>query len=244
MPITSIDIWQAINSTPFSKAWRRIDSNESTPFLLIKKRIIRLPNPPIFILESLSFKESEGSINPNILPKISFLTFGFISFFITFRPQNVKNKVTFPPVAAAPFANTNVAKALSKSSLNRIKVFPLGVLHTDWTSTSFFTFFSTTVENLPDASVWAISLCPVCLHHAALSLKKPGSEEINSTRSPGAISSILFFSLSIGPGHCNPHASTVKTPTGFCAFWLSISWITASGSHCGISGERECITAL
>ena len=92
---------------------------------------MRLPNPPIFILESLSFKEFEGNINPNILPKISFLTFGFISFFITFRPQNVKNKVTFPPVAAAPFANTNVAKALSKSSLNRIKVFPLGVLHTD-----------------------------------------------------------------------------------------------------------------
>ena len=62
---------------------------------------------------------------PNILPKISFLTFGFCTFFRTFNPQKVKKTVTFCPVATAPFANTKVAKALSKSSLKRIKVFPL-----------------------------------------------------------------------------------------------------------------------
>ena len=33
--------------------------------------------------------------------------------------------VTFCPVAAAPFASTKVASALSRSSLNRISVFPL-----------------------------------------------------------------------------------------------------------------------
>ena len=44
---------------------------------------------------------------------------------ITFSPQKVKKMVTFCPVAAAPFASTKVAKALSKSSLNMMKVFPL-----------------------------------------------------------------------------------------------------------------------
>ena len=58
---------------------------------------------------------------PNILPKISFLTFGFCTFFRTFNPQKVKKTVTFCPVAAAPFASTKVAKALSKSSLKRIR---------------------------------------------------------------------------------------------------------------------------
>lgn len=41
------------------------------------------------------------------------------------QSQKVKKIVTFCPVAAAPLASTKVAKALSKSSLNMMKVFPL-----------------------------------------------------------------------------------------------------------------------
>ena len=120
-----MDIWQAINSTPFSRACWRKDSRESIPFRFMMYRIIFPPIPPMLILESFSFRELEGSIMPNIFPKISFSTFGLCSFLITFSPQKVKKIVTFCPVAAAPLASTKVAKALSKSSLNMMKVFPL-----------------------------------------------------------------------------------------------------------------------
>ena len=123
IPITSIDIWQAINSTPFSRACWRKDSSESIPFLFMIYRIIFPPIPPMLILESFSFLELEGSIIPNIFPKISFSVSGLCNFLITFSPQKVKKMVTFCPVAAAPFASTKVAKALSKSSLNMMKVF-------------------------------------------------------------------------------------------------------------------------
>ena len=125
MPIISIDIWQAMNSTPCANACERNDSKESTPLRFIKKRIMRLPMPNIFICDNFSFKELDGSIMPNILPKKSFCTLGFCTFFKTFSPQKVKKMVTFCPVAAAPFASTKVASALSRSSLNRISVFPL-----------------------------------------------------------------------------------------------------------------------
>lgn len=88
-------------------------------------RIILAPIPPIFILDNLNFKELEGSIMPNIFPQISFFTAGLSNLLIAFSPQKVKKMVTFFPVAAAPFASTKVAKTLSRSSLNRIKVFPL-----------------------------------------------------------------------------------------------------------------------
>lgn len=76
-------------------------------------------------LDNFNFKELEGSIMPNIFPQISFFTTGLSSFLMAFSPQKVKKMVTFFPVAAAPFASTKVAKTLSRSSLNRIKVFPL-----------------------------------------------------------------------------------------------------------------------
>ena len=65
--------------------------------------------PIMFILDSASFDESEGSIHPNIRPKISFFTFGLWLFFIAFSPQKVKKMLTFLPVAAAPFASTKVS---------------------------------------------------------------------------------------------------------------------------------------
>ena len=123
-PMTSIDIWQAMNSTPLSMAcWRRV-SSESMPFLRMIWRIIRLPIPAMCIFDSLSLRELEGSIMPNIRPKMSFSTLGLRSFLIALRPQNVKNMVTFCPVAAAPLARTKVASTLSRSSLNTMNVLP------------------------------------------------------------------------------------------------------------------------
>lgn len=73
-----------------------------------------------------------------------------------FSPQNVKKMVTFCPVAAAPFASTKVAKALSKSSLNMIKVFPLPshevtILH------DFGSPFSMTTTDFPPELSFEIS---------------------------------------------------------------------------------------
>jgi hypothetical protein len=48
----------------------------------------------------------------------------YFGFLITLSPQKVKNIVTFLPMAAAPFAITNEASALSRSSLNTTMVFP------------------------------------------------------------------------------------------------------------------------
>ena len=41
---------------------------------------------------------------------------------MTFSPQKVKNMVTFLPIAAAPLAMTNEARARSRSSLNTMSV--------------------------------------------------------------------------------------------------------------------------
>ena len=87
-----------MNSTPCANACERNDSKESTPLRFIKKRIMRLPMPNIFICDNFSFKELDGSIMPNILPKKSFCTLGFCTFFKTFSPQKVKKMVTFCPV--------------------------------------------------------------------------------------------------------------------------------------------------
>ena len=56
---------------------------------------MRLPMPSMFICESFSFSELEGSIQPNMRPKMSFCTAGFFTFFNTFNPQKVKNMDTF-----------------------------------------------------------------------------------------------------------------------------------------------------
>ena len=244
--MTSIDIWQAINSTPFSKAcWRR-DSNESIPFLFMIYRIIFPPIPPMLIFESFSFPELEGSIIPNIFPKISFSVFGLCNFLITFSPQNVKKIVTFCPVAAAPFASTKVAKALSKSSLNMMKVFPLlsqevTMLH------DFGSPFSITITDFPPEDSFETSWLPVELHHAAASRGNPGSVAVISTRSPGASMSIVFFIFKIGPGHCRPQASTrivlaVSTgATGLLAWTVAscrtvVSSVSLSFSSCIMIG--------
>ncbi len=82
--------------------------------------------PSMLNCESLSLRESDGSIIENIRPKKSFSTAGFFSFFMTLRPQKVKKMETLWPVAAAPLASTKVANARSRSSLNMISVLFLG----------------------------------------------------------------------------------------------------------------------
>ena len=93
--------------------------------------------------------ESDGNITPNIFPNQSFFTFGFSVFLMAFNPQKVKKMVTFSPVAAAPLAKTKVAKTLSKSSLNRIKVLPFAVETGCETSIAQGVAFSTLTMYVP-----------------------------------------------------------------------------------------------
>ena len=53
------------------------DSRLSIFFFFIRKRIILLPIPIMFICDSFSALLSEGSIQENIRPQMSFSTAGF-----------------------------------------------------------------------------------------------------------------------------------------------------------------------
>ena len=234
-----MDIWQAMNSTPLSMAcWRR-DSSESTPFSFIRCRIIFAPMPSIFILDNFSFRESDGSIQPNILPKKSFCTAGFRSFLMAFSPQNVKNMVTFSPVAAAPLARTNVAKVLSRSSLNRIKVLPFLPLAGEalgWGVTPSFLMMRT--RYTPFSSVFERKRCPVVRHHASASRGNPASVALISRHWPGCRLSMPFFSFRMGPGHCTPQASTLMTlsTTGPSArVQAPVAWLSGADAQVPLS---------
>ena len=169
----------------------------------------------MLILESFSFSELDGSIVPNILPKMSFSTLGLCNFLITFSPQKVKKIVTFCPVAAAPLARTKVASALSKSSLNIIRVLPL-LSHVVVRLQAWGSPFSMTTTDFPPVLSLEINLFPVELHHAAASRENPGSVATISTLSPRTSVSIVFFIFRTGPGHCDPQAST-RIVLGFAA---------------------------
>lgn len=149
--------------------------------------------PSILSLDSDNFVESEGSIKLNILLQKSFLTFGLWVFFIVLSPQKVKNIDTFLPVAAAPFASTKVAKVLSRSSLNRIKVFPLVSYKVCSSILACGVDFSIITLCMPFFEFLPMNLFPVVLHHASASLGKPASVAMSSIRSPGWIVSMLFL---------------------------------------------------
>ncbi|MPM61718.1 hypothetical protein SDC9_108578 [bioreactor metagenome] len=87
--------------------------------------IIFAPIPPIFMEERESCSMPLGSMPENIVPMKSFFTLGACFLRRTERPQKVKNIVTGLPVAAAPFARTNDASALSRSLEKTIMVAPL-----------------------------------------------------------------------------------------------------------------------
>src|SRR5574344_958138 len=132
--------------------------------------------PPIFIFDNDKALLLEGSIIPNILPKISFSTDGFCRFLITFKPQKMKNIVTFLPVDAAPLAKTNEANARARSSLNTMNVLPLFGLTAFMTQVDgWFSLFSTVALTIPSELSTSMSLAPVILHHAATSLADAGS---------------------------------------------------------------------
>mgnify|MGYP007016529440 CR=1 FL=1 len=76
---------------------------------------ILAPMPPIFILERASLREPRGIILANILAIKSFSAVTFSGFLKIFRPQKVKNILTFLPIAAAALAMMKEAMALSRS---------------------------------------------------------------------------------------------------------------------------------
>ena len=140
--------------------------------------------PSILSLDSDNFVESEGSIKLNILLQKSFLTFGLWAFFIVLSPQKVKNIDTFLPVAA---------KVLSRSSLNRIKVFPLVSYKVCSSILACGVDFSIITLCMPFFEFLPMNLFPVVLHHASASLGKPASVAMSSIRFPGWIVSMLFL---------------------------------------------------
>ena len=106
----------------------------------------------------------DGNIMPNIFPIKSFVTAGFFSFFMTLRPQNVKNILTFLPVAAAPLAITNEARALSKSSLNTISVLLSLAIADVVQEASSFAIFSTIAVITPPELFILTSFAPTIRH--------------------------------------------------------------------------------
>ena len=147
------------------------------------RRIIQLPAPPMFILDSLSLPLCAGSIQPNILPKISLETAGFCCFLITFRPPKVKNIVTFLPVDAAPLAMTKEASALSRSSLKTISVL-LSALLREISQAAVFSCLRIVAATTPFLFSSATSSAPVILHQDATSFPKAWSVAVIWSCSP------------------------------------------------------------
>ena len=128
----------------------------------------------MFILDSLSLPLCVGSIQPNILPKISLVTVGLCCFLITFSPQKVKNMVTFLPVEAAPLAMTKEANALSRSSLKTISVL-LSALFREISQEAVFSCLRMMAATTPFLFSNATSSAPVILHQEVTSLPKAWS---------------------------------------------------------------------
>ena len=84
---------------------------------------------------------------------------------MAFSPQNVKKMVTFFPVAAAPFASTNVARALSRSSLKRMNDFPSAEDCCFTASAAHAVAFSITTLYIPAEGEEDMNLLPVVRHH-------------------------------------------------------------------------------
>ncbi len=174
-PITSIDIWQAINSTPLAMAMSRSVSSESIFFFFMIWRIMAGPMPAILSLDSLRRRECEGSIQENMRPNISFFVAGLRSFLMALSPQKVKNIETFSPVAAAPLARTNVASALSRSSLKRINDLPRGAAAASAAVRLVGEPFSMTILCMPRVESCDTKRLPVDSHQARASVANPGS---------------------------------------------------------------------
>ena len=232
-----MDIWQAINSTPLFRACSIKLSSESICLLRITFRIIRVPIPIIFIFDKDNLRLPAGIIIPNILPIVSFFTASARSFRITFNPQKVKNIVTFRPVDAAPFAITNDANALSRSSLNTISVllFPAPSFTTGQTPAPF----SNTAVIIPFSSFTSTNRFPVIFAHDATSRENPWSVTLISKRSPAFNCSIPPFNFITGPGHCKPQASIAKDffSTTFSGAFSSTGFLGSGseyfiGLHC------------
>jgi len=171
---------------------------------------MRSPKPIMLICESFKRRESEGNIMENMRPKRSFFTAGFCSFLMTLSPQKVKNIDTFLPVAAAPLANTKVASARSRLSLNMISVLLPGNAGAATVDRGAPEPFSMTTVWYPPSDFTLTTRLPVLPHHACASRGKPASVAFTSTQAPACMPSMAFFSFMIGPGHCSPQASILS----------------------------------
>ena len=97
--------------------------NGSTFCAFMMAFIMAVPAPAICIFDSFNLSAPRGSIQPNIFSMRFFFTGTASGRRSTFNPQKVKNIVTCWPMAAAPLAMINEARARSNSPENTIKVF-------------------------------------------------------------------------------------------------------------------------
>ena len=91
-------------------------------------RIISVPMPPIFILESEVWRDPRGIMRLNMRSTRDLRTGMRWSLRSRLRPQKVKNNVTSLPMEAAPLAIMKAAIILSKSLEKMTMVFPVPVV--------------------------------------------------------------------------------------------------------------------
>src|SRR5665648_705929 len=204
IPIKSILMEQATNSTPFSLAIAIKSSRLSTFLFFMTVLIILAPMPPIFILDSLSFPAPLGIIAPNMVEIKSFFAAVFSGLLSAFSPQKVQNMLTCLPMAAAAFAMIKVAITLSRSPENKMRFFlsqgPL-LAGPQEALVCFITFFLMVVTAIPLLCVLSINTFPVLLQKPSMSEANATSVVEISITSPSFASLIAFESFTIGPGH-------------------------------------------
>src|SRR5665648_588839 len=205
IPIKSILMEQATNSTPFSLAIAIKSSRLSTFLFFMTVLIILAPMPPIFILDSLSFPAPLGIIAPNMVEIKSFFAAVFSGLLSAFSPQKVQNMLTCLPMAAAAFAMIKVAITLSRSPENKMRFFlsqgPLLAAPQEAFDKRFITFFLMVVTATPLLCVLSINTFPVLLQKPSMSEANATSVVEISITSPSFASLIDFESFTIGPGH-------------------------------------------
>mmetsp|Transcript_53051 Transcript_53051/g.129582 ORF Transcript_53051/g.129582 Transcript_53051/m.129582 type:complete len:307 (+) Transcript_53051:2-922(+) len=146
-------------------------------------------------------------------------------------PQKVKNIVTLPPIATAPFASTNAAITLSISPLNttRARLLPPASATAEGAgaATPVATGFMSCPVMRPSALLTEITSSLLTRQKDLKSLKNPGSEALTVSVWPDASVGRALRIAIMGPGHASPHrsstwCSSVRFTVGVGAGWAAL----------------------
>ena len=197
-----------------------------------------VPIPPKCILERPKDWGPWGIILENMLSIKVFLRGGASLRRRMFNPQNVKNKVTSIPMAAAPLAMMKLAMARSKSLLKTtmVRAFLVGAPADSEVETLVgVSFFSIMAVNFPWLGTASTRRLPERLHQAWASMGNPGSEAVMRKYCPGFNPSIFSFILRRGPGHWRPQASSsIISPEPVESSWGELQNTSLRGLGSGL----------